>query len=268
MELRDKVAVITGSSVGVGRAAAIRFAERGCSVVVNYNRSHSEAEQAAELCRAKGVRAVVVQADVSVDAECRRLIQSAVDSLGRLDILVNNAAVTKFVDFADLEGMTEELWLTILRTNVLGNFFCSRAAVPHMQEAGEGAIVNVASIAGFLGHGSSIAYSASKAAVINMTKCLARTFGPEIRVNGIAPGAIDTRWLRQGLGEKQFEALSESLRQNTPLEVMATPEDVADAIVWLVEGARMMTGETLKFDGGQHLGGRSGLRREKPAKRS
>lgn len=262
MELKDRVAIVTGSSVGVGRAAALKFAERGCKVVINYNRSHTEAEEAARLCRECGVAALVVQADVSSDAACRRLVQSAVDAFGRLDVLVNNAAVTSFVEFGDLEGMTEDLWMQILQTNLLGNFFCSRAAVPHMREAGSGAIVNVVSIAGFLGHGSSIAYSASKAAVINMTKCLARTLGPEIRVNGIAPGAIDTRWLRSGLGDAGFKALGESLRKTTPLEVMATAEDVADAIVWLAESARMMTGETIKFDGGQHLGGRSGLQKK------
>jgi 3-oxoacyl-[acyl-carrier protein] reductase len=263
MELQGKAAVITGSSVGVGRATALGLAERGCSVVINFSRSRAEAAEAVELCRAKGVEAVAVQADVSVDADCRRLIQTAVDSFGHMEILVNNAAVTEFVEFSDLEALTEDIWLKILRTNLMGNFFCSRAAVPHMQDAGEGTIVNVVSIAGFLGHGSSIAYSASKAAVINMTKCFARTFGPEIRVNGIAPGAIDTRWLRKGLGEKAFEGLCESLRRTTPLEVMATAEDVANAIVWMIEDARMMTGETIKFDGGQHLGGRGGLREKK-----
>lgn len=262
MELKGKAAVITGSSLGVGRAAALGFAEKGCSVAINYSRSHTEAEEAAELCRAKGVEAIVVRADVSVEADCMRLIQTAVDGFGRLDILVNNAAVTEFIEFGNLEAVTEEIWLKILRTNVLGNFFCSRAAIPHMQKAGEGAIVNVGSIAGFLGHGSSIPYSVSKAAIINMTKCLARTFGPEIRVNGIAPGAIDTRWLHKGLGEEAFNGLRESLRHTTPLEVMATPEEVANAIVWLVEDARMMTGETIKFDGGQHLGGKGGLRRK------
>ncbi|MEJ2110652.1 MAG: SDR family NAD(P)-dependent oxidoreductase [Acidobacteriota bacterium] len=262
MELKDKVAVVTGSSVGVGRAAALKFAERGCKIVINYNRSHNEAEEAAELCRNEGVETLVVQANVSSDTECRRLIQSAADTFGRLDILVNNAAVTQFVEFGDLEGLTEDIWMNILSTNLLGNFYCSRAAVPHMQKAGSGAIVNVVSIAGFLGHGSSIAYSASKAAVINMTKCLARTLGPEIRVNGVAPGAIDTRWLRRGLGEEAFRTLGDSLRKTTPLEVMATAEDVADAILWLASGASMMTGETIKFDGGQHLGGRSGLRRK------
>jgi 3-oxoacyl-[acyl-carrier protein] reductase len=261
MELRGKAAVITGSSVGVGRATAIAFAEQGCSVAVNYNRSRAEAEEAAELCRAQGVKAIAVQADVSSDDDCRRLIQTAADQLGHLEILVNNAAVTEFIEFSDLEKLTEEIWLKILRTNLLGNFFCSRAAIPHMEKAGEGAIVNVGSIAGFLGHGSSIAYSASKAAIINMTKCLARTFGPTIRVNGVAPGAIDTRWLRQGIGEKGFERLRESLRHTTILQEMLTPEDVADAIVFLVRDARLMTGETIKLDGGQHLGTPGGLHR-------
>jgi 3-oxoacyl-[acyl-carrier protein] reductase len=261
MILNGKAAVITGSSVGVGRATALAFAEQGCGIAINYNRSQAEAQEAAELCRAKGVKAIVVQADVSVDVDCRRLIQAAVDAFGHLEILVNNAAVTDFIEFSNLEALTEDIWLKILRTNLLGNFFCSRAAVPHMQKAGEGSIVNVVSIAGFLGHGSSIAYSASKAAVINMTKCFARTFGPEIRVNGIAPGAVDTRWLHQGLGEKAFEGLRESLRRTTPLKEMATAEDVANAILWLVKDARMMTGETIKLDGGQHLGEPGGLRK-------
>ncbi len=259
MKLQGKSAVVTGSSVGVGRAAAIRLAEKGCAVAVNYNRSKSEAEETAELCRTRGANVIVVQADVSSDGDCRRLIGTAAEAFGRLDILVNNAAVTEFIEFRDLEGLTEDIWMKILRTNLLGNFFCSRAAIPHMRAAGEGAIVNVGSIAGFLGGGSSIAYAASKAAVINMTKSLARILGPEIRVNGVAPGAIDTRWLRSGLGGKAFESLRDSLRYTTPLKVIATPEDVADAIVWLAEGARMMTGETIKLDGGQHLGSDRGL---------
>jgi len=252
--------VFTGSSSGVGRAVAIGLARRGCSVVVNYNRSRDGAEEAAEICRSAGAGAVAVRADVSVDADCRRLVGAAVDAFGRLDVLVNNAAVTEFVPFGDLEGLTEDIWLKVLRTNLLGAFFCSRAAVPPMRQSGGGAIVNVVSIAGFLGGGSSIAYAASKAAVINMTKCLARTLGPGIRVNGVAPGAVDTRWLRRGLGGEAFEGLRAELRRTTPLGRMASPEDVADAVLWLAGGAGMMTGETIKLDGGQHLGGDRGLK--------
>jgi 3-oxoacyl-[acyl-carrier protein] reductase len=262
MILQGKAAVITGSSVGVGRAAALRFAERGCSVVINYSHSHAEAKEAAELCRAKGAQTIVVQADVSIDADCCRLVKTAVETFGRLDILVNNAAVTEFIEFNNLDALTEDIWMKILRTNLMGNYFCSRAAVPHLRKSGDGAIINVVSIAGILGGGSSIAYSASKAAIINMTKSLARILGPEVRVNGVAPGGIDTRWLRKGLGESGFEALKESLQNTTPLQVIATPEDVADAIVWLAEGARMMTGETIKLDGGQHLGGGGGTKKK------
>jgi 3-oxoacyl-[acyl-carrier protein] reductase len=262
MQLQGKVAVITGSSVGVGRAVAVGLAERGCSVVINYNRSQSEAEESVKLCQAKGADTIMVQADVSVDADCRRLIKTTVDTFGHLDILVNNAGVTKFVEFSDLEGLTEDIWMKILRTNLMGAFFCSRAAVPPMQQAGEGAIVNIVSIAGFSGGGSSIAYAASKAAIINMTKGLARTLGPTIRVNGVAPGAIDTRWLRDGLGEKAFAGLKESLRYTTPLERIAIPEDVADAVIWLIEGAQMVTGETIKLDGGQLLGSDRGLKQK------
>ena len=122
-------------------------------MVINYSRSAAEAQEAAELCRAKGSEALVVQADVSRDAECRKLIQASVERLGGLDILVNNAGITEFVSFADLEGLTEEIWERLFRTNVFGTFYCTRAAVPHMRKAGSGAIVNVASIAGFLGSG-------------------------------------------------------------------------------------------------------------------
>lgn len=262
MILQGKVAVVTGSSAGVGRAAAVQFAEKGCSVVINYSRSQAEALEAVELCKAKGAKAIAVQADVSIDADCRRLIRAAVENFGRLDILVNNAAVTEFIEFSDLDTLTEDIWLKILRANLMGNFFCCRAAIPEMRKAGEGAIINVVSIAGVLGGGSSMAYSASKAGVINMTKSLARILGPEIRVNAIAPGGIDTRWLRRGLGEEGFKAVCQTVRETTPLQVLATPEDIADAIVWVAEGAKMMTGETIKLDGGQHLGGGGGIKRK------
>ena len=207
MDLRKKVAVVTGSSTGVGRATAVKLASKGCNVVFNFNRSIAEAEEVRELCQAEGSAAIVVHADVATGGDCRRLIQSAIDEFHRLDVLVNNAAVTEFVRFEDLDGLTEEMWLRIFRTNVLGAFFCARAAVPHMKRSGEGVIVNVSSIAGIQGSGSSIAYASSKAAVINMTKCLARSLGPEIRVNAVAPGAIDTRWIRNGIGEAGFRAL-------------------------------------------------------------
>lgn len=254
MSLKGKVAVVTGSSQGVGRAAVLRFARAGCDVVINYSRGADQAAEVEELCLIAGVRAVSIRADISRDEDCRRLVHAAGQAFGRLDILVNNAGFTRFVPFADLEGLSEEIWDRTLRTNLMGSFFCTRAAVPLMRKNGGGAVVNVASVAGILAIGSSIAYAASKAAMINMTRALARSLGPEIRVNAVAPGAIDTRWLRDGMGEEGFAALAASLQETTPLRRVSSPEDVADAIVWLSEGARMVTGEVILVDGGYHLG--------------
>jgi 3-oxoacyl-[acyl-carrier protein] reductase len=232
----------------------VQLASRGCNVVVNCRRTLEEAEETAELCRAAGADALVVQADVSQDSECRRLVSLGAEKFGRLDFLVNNAGMTRFVKFDDLEGLTDGIWDEIFRTNVLGTFYCTRAAVPHMKAAGTGAIVNVSSIAGIQGTGSSIAYAAAKAAVINMTRCLARTLGPEIRVNAVAPGALDTRWIRDGIGEAGYEAVRENYRQTMPLRDIVPAEAVAETIVWLVEGARMTTGEVVVVDAGAHLG--------------
>ena len=254
MDLKNKVAVVTGSSVGVGRATAHLLATKGCRVVINYKKGLAEAEETAELCRAAGSAAWVVQADVSKDGECRQLIQSAIEQFGQLDILVNNAGTTEFIPFDDFEALTEEVWENIFRTNVYGTFYCIRAAVPHLKQSGQGAIVNVSSIAGIQGTGSSIAYAASKAAVNNMTKALARTLGPEIRVNAVAPGAIDTRWIRRGIGEGGYNTLREIYQKTAPLREIVSAEAVAETIVWLVEGARMTTGEVITVDAGVHLG--------------
>jgi 3-oxoacyl-[acyl-carrier protein] reductase len=256
MELSGKTVVITGGAGDIGAATALQFAAKGCSVVVNYSRSGARAEIVAAQCRAAGGQAIAVQGDVSSDADCRRLTESTVAEFGGIDILVNNAAITRFVDFADLEGLTEDIWETLFRTNVFGTFFCTRAAVPALKRSGDGAIVNVASTAGLSATGSSIAYAASKAALVNMTVALARTLAPEIRVNAVAPGAVDTQWLSRGLGEAGREALRETCRQNSPLGRITAAEDVADAIVWLAAGAANMTGEIITIDGGIHLGKR------------
>jgi 3-oxoacyl-[acyl-carrier protein] reductase len=254
MEVRGKVAIVTGSSVGVGRATAVLLASKGCSVVVNCHRTVNDAEETAGMCRAAGAEALVVPADVSQDGECRRLVAAGVEKFGRLDILVNNAGMTHFVKFDDLEGLTQDIWDQIFRTNVYGTFYCTRAAVPHIRAAGAGAIVNLSSVAGIQGTGSSIAYAAAKAAVINMTKALARTLGPEIRVNAVAPGALDTRWIRDGIGEAAYEAVRETYRQTMPLRDIVPAEAVAETIVWLIEGARMTTGDVVIVDAGAHLG--------------
>ena len=253
MEIAGKVAVVTGSSSGVGRATAELLAELGAAVVVNYNRGAEAANEIVEGITSRGGRAAAVQADVRSDADCRRLIDAAVNKFGALQILVNNAGMTHFIPHDDLEAVTDEVWDDIIGANLRGVFNCSRAAAPHMRAAGEGAIVNVSSVAGAGGGGSCIPYAASKAGVNVITKSLARVLGPEIRINTIAPGFIEGRWLRGGLGEATYEAGRQRLSETAPLRGVATPETCADAIVALIERNVFVTGQTVTVDGGATL---------------
>ena len=252
MQLSGKTAIVTGSAVGVGRATALELAKRGANVVVNYSRSEGEAKETVAEVERLGARALLVRADVSRDAEVREMAKRALDTFGSIDVLVNNAGTTAFVDFADLEAMTEEHWDRLLAVNLKGPFFCSRAVAGPMKQAGAGAIVNVASIAGVRAIGSSIAYAASKAGLINLTIALARALAPHVRVNSVAPGFIDTRWLRQGLGEFYEPARARTAEQ-TPLGRVATPEDVAEVVLSLIESADFVTGQNIVIDGGNSI---------------
>jgi len=254
MQLSGTTAIVTGSAVGVGRATALELAKRGANVVVNYSRSEQEAKETAAEVERLGARALLVHADVSNDAEVRSMVQQTVDAFGAVHVLVNNAATTVFVPFSDLEGLTNDAWDRILAVNLKGPFFCSRAVAQPMRATGSGAIVNVASVAGIRAVGSSIAYAASKAGLINMTIALARVLAPEIRVNCVAPGFIDTRWLKQGLG-KGYEGAKRFQSEQTPLKRVATPEDVAQVVLSLIEGADFVTGQTIAIDGGNLIRG-------------
>ncbi len=242
-----KAALVTGSATGVGRETAILLAQRGMHVAVNYSRSSEEAHETAEQVRAHGVEAIVCQADVADDAQIRRMVRQCQESWGRLDVLVNNAATTHFVAHTDLEAMTAEKWDDILAVNVKGAFFAARAAMPLLKASGDGVIVNVASVAGVSGSGSSIAYAASKGALITLTKSLATAFAPEVRVNAVCPGPILTRWLAEHQG------MIEAAVAMTPLARASTPEDIAQAIVFLTLDAGMVTGQALVIDGGRTI---------------
>jgi NAD(P)-dependent dehydrogenase (short-subunit alcohol dehydrogenase family) len=249
MQLEGKAAVITGGGTGVGRATALALARQGCSVLVNYSRSQAEAEATAAEVTALGVKGLAAQADVADDQACRRVIDEAAAAFGRLDILVNSAGTTRFIPYAALGRVSEADWDRIMAVNVRGPFQCARAAQPHLLAAGGGEIINVASIAGINAIGSSIPYAASKAALINMTISLARALAPRIRVNAVAPGFITGRWLAQGLAE-QYDAIKERVEQRTPLGRVCQPEDVAEAILSLITGSDLVTGQTLVCDGG------------------
>ena len=244
--LDGKVALVTGGGTGIGRATALLFAGEGADVAVNYSRSQAEAEATAADIRKLGRKGLPVCADISDDASVRRMVDGVVAELGRLDILVNNAGATRFVPLDDLEGLTDDAWDVVLNVNVKGTFHCSRAAIPKMKAAGGGRIVNVASIAGITGQGSSIAYSASKAAVICMTRSMAVSQAPDIRVNAVAPSVVDTRWV---VGWEEFVQKS---RAGTPLGRVATPEDVAQAIFGLII-SDFVTGHTVVVDGGRTI---------------
>jgi 3-oxoacyl-[acyl-carrier protein] reductase len=252
MDLAGRTAIVTGSAVGVGRATALELAGRGANIVVNYSRSEEEAKQTVAEIERLGAKALLVRADVSEDAQVREMVRRTLEAFGAVHVLVNNAATTVFVNFADLEGLKEEHWDRILAVNLKGPFFCARAVAPHMKAAGEGAIVNVASVAGTRAVGSSIAYAASKAGLINMTVALARVLAPEVRVNAVAPGFIDTRWLREGLGAI-YEPAKQATAQQTPLGRVASPEDVAQVVLSLIEAADFVTGQTITVDGGNGI---------------
>ena len=255
MELQGRGAVVTGGGTGVGRATALALAERGCSVAVNYSRSKTEAEATADEVRKRGVSALAVQADVSDDAACRGLIGAAVSEFGRLDLLVNSAGTTRIIPHEKLDDVGDEAWNHILAVNLKGPFQCARAARGAIEAAGGGEIVNVSSVAGIAGVGSSIPYCASKAGLNIMTVALARALAPRIRVNAVAPGFITGRWWLDAVGEKAYEAVKHGAEAATPLKAVCEPEDVADAIVSLVTGSALVTGQVLPVEGGMLIAG-------------
>ena len=242
-----KVAIVTGSSSGIGEATARLLAKRGWAVVINYSKSRAAAEKIAKECG----DAIAVKADVADDAQCRALVKAAIDKWGRLDALVNNAGSTKFVAHNDLDGLSSDDFLSIYATNVVAPFQMCRAAAPELKKA-KGAVVNVSSLASFLGTGSCMAYAASKGALNTMSFSMARVLAPEVRVNVLAPGFVDTPWLATGYGDR-YPKIKAAYEGIAPLGSVAKPEDVADAIAWLVEGASQVTGQVLYVDGGTHV---------------
>jgi 3-oxoacyl-[acyl-carrier protein] reductase len=250
-----KVAVVTGSATGVGAATALLLAQRGYNVLINYSKSEREAQESQAACKAAGADTLLLRGDVAEDADCRAMVQAVMARWNRIDALVNNAGISVFGPASSWDALDAQAFQRILGVNTIGTFQMVRACVPHLKASG-GAIVNVSSIAGALGIGSSMPYIASKGAVNAMTLHMARQLAPEIRVNAVCPGLITSRWFVEGIGQAGYEKVKASVEQSAPLGRASTPEDVAQAIVWLVDGAPTMTGELLLLDGGMHLGAR------------
>ena len=255
MSLAGQVAIITGSATGIGAACAAKLAAQGARVVVNCTKSVKDAEETIERIRSAGGEAMLVQADVGKDDECRTMAARTMEKWGRIDMLVNNAGTTKFADHANLDALNEEDFINIYRVNVIGAYQMIRACAPHLKASGFGRVVNVSSIAGVLGVGSSIAYAASKGALNTLTKSLARSLSPEIRVNAVCPGFIGTRWFSERFGPETYARIVEHNVNSVPLHRAGTPEDVAEVVFFFCgEGARHVTGETMLVDAGLHLG--------------
>lgn len=248
----SKIAIVTGSATGIGAATAIELSRRGWSIAINYSKSAESARKIHSQCK----DSILVQADVGDDAECRRLVKAALDKWGRVDALVNNAGTTKFVKHQDLEGLSADDFLRIYRLNVVGPFQMVRACAAALKRA-KGAVVNVSSVAAQLGTGSSIAYAASKSALNAMTVSLARVLGPEVRVNAVCPGYVDTPMTdasvariaeRTGLDPAEVRKRLEDMSPQRRL--FSVDEVVALTLYLCSDAARGITGQALSVDGG------------------
>lgn len=246
MSTSRQVALVTGSATGVGRACAVRFAKLGFAVAVNYSKSEADAAETLRLVEAEGAPGLLAKANVADEGQVRAMVAATEAAFGRLDVLVNNAATTHFVPHADLDALTDRVWQDIFGVNLLGAFYCARAAMP-LLKASRGNVVNVSSVAGLTGQGSSIPYCASKAALNCLTQSLARAFGPDVRVNAVAPGPILTRWLAGR------EAHVAKYLEQAPLGRAAEPDDIADAVAYLATGTALTTGQVLVVDGGRTM---------------
>ena len=247
--MEGAVAIVTGGGTGIGAAVVRKLTKRGVRCVINYASSRDDAE-----ALAAEVGGLAVQADIVEDAACRELAAKTVEAFGRIDFLVNNSGRTKFANHEDLDALTGDDFIDIYKLNTIAPFQMIRACAPAMRGGGIGAVVNVASVAGVFGHGSSVAYAASKGALVTMTKSLARALAPAIRINAVAPGYVGTGWFEKRLGEQGFAALNASIAAKTPMGIAANADDIAGPIVMLLDpDARAITGEVMLIDAGAHL---------------
>lgn len=251
-------AIVTGSASGLGAASAVILAKQGARLVINYSSSQKEAEQTADLCRSAGGEIVVVQGDVSRDEDCKK-IAAAAAPWGRIDALINNAGTTKHVDHGNLDGLSAEDFQRLYAVNTIGPYQMVRASRALLESAARqsrlaASVVNVSSIAGIAGIGSSVAYAASKGALNTLTLSLSRALAPLIRVNAVCPGFIDTPWFTKGRGADEAAKIRDMVISRSPLKVASVAEDVAEVVCFLAGSrSRHMTGEIVRVDAGAHL---------------
>lgn len=246
-DLGGKLALVTGGASGIGLATVRMLTSCGAKVAVNHLPGDEGAIRTIAALAGESLDVVSAPGNVADPEECAAMVDAVVQREGKLNYLINNAGTsgtTKPIDFSDLDAMTDEFWRLILSTNLLGPFRCARAAASALKSSG-GAIVNTASNSGFNTRGSSLAYAASKAGLINMTRSLARALAPSVRVNAVAPGFVETPWTKQWPETRKQDAMQRSF-----LNRGATPEDIAEVIVFLAVSAAYVNGQTIVLDGG------------------
>ncbi|HEX3864832.1 MAG TPA: SDR family NAD(P)-dependent oxidoreductase [Stellaceae bacterium] len=250
VDLTGKTALVTGGASGIGLATVEAFARNGATVALNHLADDTRGAQQVERLKSLGHRVISAPGNVSEPGAAENMVTEAIDALGRLDFLVNNAgtpATPAPIPFSEFDRLTEDFWQTILNTNLIGPFRCTHAAVAALKAA-RGSVCSTASIAGVQGSGSSIPYATSKAGVINLTRSLARTLAPEVRVNAVAPGFVDSPWNKDWPSDRKSQSI-----EKTPLKRACTPQDIADTIFFLCAGSAMITGQTIIVDGGLTL---------------
>lgn len=258
--------IITGASRGVGAATARLLAKCGHNVIINCSQSVQQAKVVMDDCIGYGSQAHVVQADISSESGCLNLVDETVNRFNGIDVIINNAGTTTFAfNHPDLDALTSDDFQRIYACNVIGPYNIIKYAKLHLLKSSAPSVVNVASIAGITGIGSSVAYAASKGALITMTKSLARALGP-IKVNAVCPGFIQGEWLKDGLGAEKYEIMKAAIEHGNPLNKTSNADDIASAIYFFACGQHIITGETLILDGGAHLHMQPGKVRAKSSK--
>jgi len=251
LRLSGKNALVTGAASGIGLATAEMLARAGATVAINHLADDPRGARQVDRLGREGLRVIGAPGDVSAGEDAERMVRAAIHALGGLDILVNNAGISgtkEPIPLAELDRLSEGFWTAILSTNLLGPFRCTRAAAAALRTS-HGAVVNTASVAGLSEVGSSMAYGASKAGLISLTRNLARALAPEVRVNAVAPGYVQTEWTSTWPEERKHAAIERAL-----LKRACTPQDIAEVIVFLAAGTSMITGQTVVVDGGLSIG--------------
>ncbi|MBN9260620.1 MAG: SDR family oxidoreductase [Hyphomicrobium sp.] len=249
-DLAGKTALVTGGASGIGLSTAVMLGRNGATVAVNFLADDPRGADTVAKLKADGLKVIAAPGNVGDAADCARMVAKASDDLGRLDLLVSNAGTPgtkRKIEPRELDLITEELFNTLLQVNLLGVFRCAKAAAPALKAA-RGAIVNTASIAGLGRAGSSMAYSATKAGVVSLTQNLARGLAPDVRVNAVAPGAVDSTWMVEWTDQQRHASI-----ENALLKRRCTTDDIAEVILFLGFGAAMVTGQTIVIDGGLTL---------------